>query len=205
MSKLLNAAREDSEDSLHPPAVARADDGAIEQTSLVSVIEWFLRNDPRVAIINHPRVEEVFQWKQSQSRATERQTESSGVEASNDYTSTEHNHAPLQFARAEDRLAIGIFQAVAEHDTEQALHAWIGELLVAIDESKQMNEEISISYKLDAEASPVGEAAKIPTAQERDFYLSSCWLEALCTAEARVLGWVYQSFYARPFHPNNFQ
>jgi len=196
MSKPLNAAREDSEDSLRPPDVVRADDDTLDQSSLVSVIEWFLRNDPRVAIINHPRVEEVFQWKQSQSGATERQTEGS-VDALND-------HLPLAFARAEDRLAIGIFQAVVEHNTEQALHAWIGELLVAIDDSKQTNEEIGSSYKLDADASPVSEAAKIPTRQERDFYLSSCWLETLCTAEARVLGWVYQSVYARPFHPNNF-
>lgn len=173
-------------DTLQPPDVVRVADGAIDQASLVAVIEWFLRNDPRVAVINHPRVEEVFQWKQSQREAAK------------------DEQAAVAFTRAEDRLAIGIFQAAFEHNTERALHAWIGELLVAIDESTKTNEEISEAYKLDADASPVHEAAKLPGAQERDFYLSSCWLETLCTAEARVLGWIYQSLYARPFHPNNF-
>lgn len=194
MTKQAHATQEDAVeqkdvDTLQPPDVVRAADGAIDQASLVAVIEWFLRNDPRVAIINHPRVEEVFQWKQSQRAASE---------------AAKDEQATVAFTRAEDRLAIGIFQAAFEHNTERALHGWIGELLVAIDESTKTNEEIGEAYKLDADASPVQEAAKLPGAQERDFYLSSCWLETLCTAEARVLGWIYQSLYARPFHPNNF-
>jgi hypothetical protein len=32
-------------------------------------------------------------------------------------------------------------------------------------------------------------------------YLSSCWFDALFTAEARVLGWVYQELYGKPFQP----
>ena len=40
--------------------------------------------------------------------------------------------------------------------------------------------------------------------RERDIYLTCCWLETLCTAEVRVLGWAYRELYGRPFHPNNF-
>ena len=44
-------------------------------------------------------------------------------------------------------------------------------------------------------------AEKLTTNAERRLYLTSCWLEQLCTAEARVLGWVYQEIYGRPFTP----
>ena len=27
----------------------------------------------------------------------------------------------------------------------------------------------------------------------------NCWVETLCTVEARVLGWLYKEFYGRPF------
>ena len=40
---------------------------------------------------------------------------------------------------------------------------------------------------------------KLTTNAEKRLYLASCWLEALCTAEARVLGWIYQEIYGRPF------
>ena len=60
------------------------------------VIQWFLDFDQRVAIIKHPNVEEVFQWKQEQDRKA-------GEEV-------------FAFNRAEDRLAIGIIQALAEHN-----------------------------------------------------------------------------------------
>jgi len=35
-------------------------------------------------------------------------------------------------------------------------------------------------------------------------FLINCWIESLCTAEIRVLGWLYQEFYRRPFRPENF-
>ena len=44
----------------------------------------------------------------------------------------------------------------------------------------------------------------VPTARGREIYLTCCWLETLCTAEVRVLGWVYQARFGRAFHPNNF-
>jgi len=32
-------------------------------------------------------------------------------------------------------------------------------------------------------------------------YLTSSWIENLCTAEARFLGWIYQEMYGKPFTP----
>jgi hypothetical protein len=96
-------------------------------------------------------------------------------------------------------------QALAEHDNERALHKWIAELLAALDEATKTNEAISEAYKLhpSEEVSVVTEAEKIPNSRERRVYLTCCWLETLCTAEIRVLGWAYQQLYGRPFNPNN--
>ena len=175
-----------ADESFAPPPLRRDARGGVERTSLADVIQWFLDYDQRVSVIRHFSVDELFRWKQE---ADERDPE-----------------AVRLFNHAEDRLAIGIFQALAVHNTEAALHDWITQLLSAIEESSKTNEEISAAYNLDAspEASAVGEAAKLPTAQERTIFLTSCWLETLCTAEARVLGWVYQQLYGRAFHPQNF-
>lgn len=172
-----------------PPPLKRAVNGNTDNASLADVIEWFLRYDPRVNVINHPRVEEVFRWKQ-----TEDSSGSDGADA-------------LRFNRAEDRLAVGIFQALAEHDTEPELHEWIAQLLGALDEARKINEEISTSYNLRTEegVSPIEEAEKLPSRNAQIIYLNGCWLETLCTAEARVLGWVYQELYGRPFHTKNFE
>jgi len=62
---------------------------------------------------------------------------------------------------------------------------------------------MTTAYDLDsdAEAFALAKAEKLPSNLERRLYLSSCWLELLCTAEARLLGWVYQELYGRPFEP----
>ena len=166
-----------------PPPLERDAQGQLELASVSNIIQWFLDYDERVAIIKHPRVEEVFQWKQSQSRRA--------------------GEDVFDFNSAEDRLAIGILQALAVHNSETDLHDWISQLLNALDEATKMNEEMSEAYKLRMEeaASIVQEAEKIPTAQGRALLLTSCWLEALCTAEVRVLGWLYQELYGRPFAP----
>jgi len=57
---------------------------------------------------------------------------------------------------------------------------------------------------LESANSVVGESQKIPAAAERDDFLVNCWLETLCTAEIRVLGWLYREIYGRPFHPTTF-
>ncbi|MGA9996061.1 MAG: hypothetical protein WBP93_11640, partial [Pyrinomonadaceae bacterium] len=166
-----------------PPPLERDAQGQLELTSVSNIIQWFLDYDQRVAVIKHPRVEEVFQWKQAESKRA--------------------GEDVFDFNSAEDRLAIGILQALAVHNSEADLHDWIAQLLNALDEATKMNEEMSQSYKLKMEeaASIVQEAAKIPTGQGRALLLTSCWLEALCTAEVRVLGWLYQELYGKPFAP----
>jgi len=172
-----------SNDDAGPPPLRQDASGRLDTASLADAIQWFMDYDQRVAVIRHPRVEEVFHWKQDESRRA-------GEDIFN-------------FDRAEDRLAIGIFQALAENPTEHELHGWISQLLNALDEASKMNEEISSAYKLDLGevASVVKEAEKIPAARGRTAFLTSCWIETLCTAEVRVLGWMYRELYGRPYAP----
>ncbi len=168
------------------PVLLRDQYGGIDYDSLPDVIQWFLDYDQRVAVIKHPKLEELFQWKQEQSRLA-------GEDVFN-------------FNRAEDRLAIGILQSVAHNPSERELHAWISQLLNALDRASKATEDVAAAYDLDmsAASSVVGESQKIPAAKTRADFLFNCWLETLCTAEIRVLGWLYSEFYARPFRPENF-
>jgi hypothetical protein len=168
------------------PVLLRDQYGAPDYDSLPDVIQWFLDYDQRVAVIKHAKVEELFQWKQEQSRLA-------GEDVFN-------------FNRAEDRLAIGILQSIAHNPSERELHAWIAQLLNALDRASKATEDVSAAYNLDltTSSSVVGEAQKIPAATTRVDFLLNCWVETLCTAEIRVLGWLYREFYARPFQPANF-
>ena len=169
--------------SMSPPPLQRDSSGKADLDSVPDVIQWFLDYDQRVAIIRHQNVEEVFHWKQEQSR--------------------EAGEAVFVFNHAEDRLAIGIIQALAENDSESKLHSWIGQLLNALDVASKANESTAEAYKLDLKSggSIVQEAGKIPSTRGRTDFLINCWVETLCTAEARVLGWLYKEFYGRPFAP----
>jgi hypothetical protein len=169
--------------ALNRPPLRRDAQDRVDVDSIPDVIQWFLDYDQRVAVVKHPRVEEVFQWKQQQSRGA-------GEEV-------------FIFNRAEDRLAIGIIQALAENSTERDLHSWIGQLLNALDVASKANESASEAYGLDLAGSnsTVSEAEKIPSQRQRTEFLMNCWIETLCSAEARVLGWLYQEFYGRPFAP----
>jgi hypothetical protein len=173
--------------SHRPPPLARDRKGRVDNARLADVIQWFLDYDQRTSIIKHPKVEELFQWKQAEDLRVDENL--------------------YLFNRAEDRLAIGIVQAVTAHTSERALYDWISQLLQTLDEATKANEEIAAAYTLETGdgVSPVAEAAKIPAQNGRYVYLTYCWLEALCTAEARVLGWLYQEMYGRIFHPDNFQ
>ena len=164
-----------------PPKLEKTANGDINTTSLADLLEWFLIYDSRVGIVRDPHVEELFQWKQSDDEAH-------GVEI-------------YPFENAEARFAIGAFQAIAEYDSEPKLRVWITEVLQALGESKQMNEDIGASYKLNSGESHVAQSAAISSDAERRLYLTSGWLEALCTAEVRFLGWVYQELYGKPFEP----
>jgi hypothetical protein len=170
-----------AEQTMQPPKLARTANGDIDTNSLADLLEWFLNYDQRVAIVRRAEVQELFEWKQQDDKV--------------------HNVPTYPFENAEARFAIGVFQAVAEYDTEEKLRGWITEVLQALGESKQMNEDIAAAYKLNSEVSHLDRANEIPSNDERRLYLSSCWLEALCTAEARFLGWVYQEIYGKPFQP----
>src|SRR5207253_1274685 len=117
--------------------------------SIPDVIQWFLDYDQRVATIKHPKVEELFQWKQEQSRLA-------GEEV-------------FSFNCAEDRVAIGIIQSVAHNPTERDLHAWIGQLLNALDDAAKATEQLAAAYQLNLaeSASVVSESEKIPATTER--------------------------------------
>ena len=173
-------------ESQGPPTLRRDAQGRVEPASLSAVIQWFLDYDERVAVVRFPAVEALFQWRQAEE-----------LKASAE---------PFGFNRAEDRLAVGVMQALVEHDDEGALHGWIKELLAALEDARQTNEAIAEAYGLrpSEDSSVVHEAEKLPSRRERDIYLNCCWLETLCTAEARVLGWAYQGLYGRAFQPDNF-
>jgi hypothetical protein len=164
-----------------PPNLVRAPDGSPTNESLAAVIEWFLNYDERVAAIRHPHNEQLFQWKQEDA-------EKFGEEV-------------YPFPTAEDRLAIGIFQALGENNTEESLSEWISELLAALQQSNETRNQVIQDYKFSVErhTSPIEEAKLIPSTIEQRLYLTACWLVTLCTAEARVLGWIYQELYGKPF------
>src|SRR6266571_1409775 len=111
------------------PVLGRDQYGNIDYDSLPDVIQWFLDYDERVAVVKHRKVEELFQWKQEQSR-------NAGEDVFN-------------FNRAEDRVAIGILQSIAHNPTERELHAWIGQLINALEQASKRTEEVSSSYDLD--------------------------------------------------------
>ncbi|HEX6044837.1 MAG TPA: hypothetical protein VFZ22_10145 [Pyrinomonadaceae bacterium] len=168
---------------INEPPLLRDAAGRVDVDSVPDVIEWFLNNDQRVAVIKHPAVEEVFQWKQQESR--------------------NQGERVFNFNRAEDRLAIGIIQALADNPSQRELHAWIGQLLTALDTASKANESTAESYQLDLRSggSILKQAEKIPFQRGRSEFLVNCWIETLCTAEARVLGWLYKEFYGRPYAP----
>lgn len=164
-----------------PPKLQIDAAGKVDNSSLADLLEFFLNYDQRVAIVRHPHVEELFQWKQTTDKE-------SGVES-------------YPFETAEARFAIGVIQAVAENDSQDKLQIWITSVLQALGQAKETNEDISKAFSLDQANSHIQEAMKLPTDMERKIYLTSCWIESLCTAEVRILGWVYQELYGEPFQP----
>lgn len=164
-----------------PPKLRMSAANDIDVNSLANLLEWFITNDGRVNIIRHQQVEELFRWKQTED-------EKNGVET-------------YPFENAEARFAIGVFQALGENDTESKLQDWITQLLEALGEAKQTSEDITSEYNLNNSDSHVAQAAKLPTENEKKLYLTSNWIEALCTAEVRFLGWIYQELYDKPFQP----
>lgn len=166
-----------------PPKLVRSADGSLDRSSLADVIEWFLNYDERTARMRHPHTNELFLWKQADDEAN-------GV-------------GTFPFENAEARFAVGVFQALQENGSEPLLGLWLNDVIAALHESRNTKTEIAEANKIDETSpdSPIVKAEKLTTTVEKKLYLSSCWLDALCTAEARVLGWIYQELYGRPFTP----
>lgn len=166
-----------------PPPLALSADGSPTTESLANVVEWFINYDERAALIRHPHVEALFQWRQQDAQ--------------------KFGEEVYPFPRAEDRLAIGIFQALAENNSEEALHGWISDLLNALHQAKETNNQVSedFGFSKETHTSPLDEAQLLPSTVIQRLYLTACWLESLCTAEIRILGWIYQQLYGKPFNP----
>ena len=155
-----------------PPKLKRTADGGLDTSSLADLVEWFLNYDERTARIRLAHSEELFQWKQADDAAN-------GI-------------GVYPFENAEARFAIGVFQALEENVGEPLLGLWLGDVLNALHEARGTRTEISDAYRLedDPQKSALEKAEKLTTKAEKRLYLTSCWLETLCTAEARVLGWI---------------
>ena len=166
-----------------PPKLRPLPGGSVEPSSVADLVEWFLNYDERTARMRHANTEELFQWKQQDDEAN-------GV-------------GTYPFENAEARFAIGVFQALQENNSEPLLGLWLNDVLAALHESKETKREITEANNLDKniEKSSMEKSQLLTTNSERRLYLTSSWLEALCTAEARVLGWIYQEIYGKPFSP----
>lgn len=166
-----------------PPKLKKTAEGGLDTNSLADLVEWFLLYDERTARIRLTHSEELFQWKQSDDAAN-------GI-------------GVYPFENAEARFAIGVFQALLENVGEPLLGLWLGDVLNALHEARETKAEISDANRLedDPQRSAIEKAEKLTTKAEKRLYLTSCWLETLCTAEARVLGWVYQEMYGRAYTP----
>lgn len=174
---------ETSPQQTQPPKLSLSSDGKPITNSVADVVEWFLNFDERVARMRHSQVNELFLWKQSDDQK---------------------NGVPTYpFENAEARFAIGVLQALEENDNEPLLGLWISEVLNALQQARDTRHELTEAYKLDAKPldSAIEKAEKLTTNAERRMYLTSCWFDALFTAEARVLGWIYQDLYGKPFQP----
>lgn len=171
------------EQEIRPPALAKNPNGDINVNSLADLLEWFLNYDQKVGIMRHPHVQELFEWKQADDAAN-------GVSV-------------YPFENAEARFAVGTFQAIAENNSQPQLQQWMTDILLALGEAKQTREDFVAQNNLETNqgASFIVEAQKLPTRIEQRLFLTSAWIESLCMAEVRFLGWVYQELYGVPFQP----
>ena len=171
------------EKEVEPPKLRRSEGGDIDTNSVADLLEWFLTFDERTARMRHANTDQLFKWKQADD-------ETNGV-------------GIYPFENAEARFAIGAVQALGENNSEPLLKMWITDVLEALGRARETKTELEHGFNLntDLEASSLAKAEKLTTNSEKRLYLSSCWLEVLCTAEARFLGYVYQEIYGQPFAP----
>lgn len=171
------------EQEIRPPALIKNPDGDINVNSLADLLEWFLNYDQKVNIMRHPHVQELFEWKQADDAAQGKEV--------------------YPFENAEARFAVGAFQAIAENKSQSQLQEWITDVLQALGEAKQTREDFVKENNLETSqgASFVMESQKLSSKIEQRLFLTSAWIESLCTAEVRFLGWVYQEIYGVAFQP----
>ncbi len=171
------------EEEIAPPKIRRTETDELDIGSVADLLEWFLTFDERTARMRHANTDELFQWKQ-------KDDEANGV-------------GIYPFENAEARFAVGAIQALSENNTDTLLKEWITDVLEALGRARETKTEITNAYDLDADldAFSLQKSEKLTTNTEKRLYLSCCWLEALCTAEARFLGYVYQEIYGQPFAP----
>lgn len=171
------------QNDIQPPPLRPASDGKPDPLSVADVVAWFLAYDERTARMRHPHIDELFHWKQADDEAN-------GI-------------GIFPFENAEARFAVGVVQALIENDSEPLLDLWLNDLIAALAEARETRQQITETNSLEKAAglSPLQRAEMLTTNAEKRLYLTSCWLEALCTAEARVLGWIYMQMYGRPFSP----
>ena len=173
----------DAHNAAEPPALRVTTEGSPDVGSVADTLEWFLNYDERTSRLRHPAVEQLFQWKQQDDKT--------------------YGITTYPFDNAEARFAVGAFQAIAENNTEPKLNAWITDVLNALADARDSRTQIAETYNLDAEPELyyLAKADKLTTNVEKRIYLTSSWIEILCTAEARFLGWIYQQLYNKPFTP----
>ena len=172
-------------EDIQPPKIRISETGQPDVGSVADLLEWFLNFDEKTARMRHPHSDELFRWKQADDEAN-------GV-------------GIYPFENAEARFALGAIQAIGENNSEPLLNLWITEVLEALGRARETKTELEHTFNLneeDLEASPVTKAEKLTTNTQKRLYLSSCWLETLCTAEARFLGWVYQEVYGKAYTPS---
>ena len=171
-----------SEDApLNLPPLQRDARGNVDLDSVPDVIQWFLDYDQRVAIIKHPNVEEVFQWKQEQSRRRRAKKFSISIRPKIGWRSESFRRLPRTPPNA--RFIRGLANFLTRSTPRRRPTKQLPKLTSSISRSG---------------GSIVKEAEKIPSAARTSRFLINCWVETLCTAEARVLGWLYKEFYGRP-------
>src|ERR1043165_4481929 len=113
---------EPAQDTL-PPKLRSNPHGSVEDSSLADLVEWFLNFDERTARMRHPHTDELFQWKQQDDKVN-------GI-------------GTYPFENAEARFAIGVFQALAENESEPLLKLWVSDVLAALHESRETKQEIT--------------------------------------------------------------
>jgi len=167
-----------------PPKLRLTAEGSADIGSLADVLEWFLNFDE-----TH-RPHEATRPSKRFSNGNSRTTRSTASRSTRSRTP----RPALPSAR---------FQALAENDTEPKLNR----LDHRYPQRPRRRPDVAhrdlgiLRPRRRPELYAVAKADKLTTAIEKRIYLTSSWIEALCTAEARYLGWSIRKLYGKPFHP----